>query len=497
MEKELFAGIYLITAVVIAFYLFRAMARKDVLGKSMVRVLTAGLIIVLSYIGYLCTNDYFLMSLCNSIQFVAIDWTLFFLAQFVVLFTQSDENRGFKYNFVIGFLVLDNIHLLINPFKEVSMHYEVFQRAGSSYLIFQPQLLFELHLALCYTMVVGVVAALFIKQSKVASIYKVRYNVITAAFMAVILMNVVFLVVKGDIDYSIISYAILGCFLYFYVFDYKGVAVANATKAFFVEQMNNPVVLFDYEGKLLMSNRRAREVLELKQTESLTEFLEKYPYIKLNGEMEQSFETTHVYKDKVIYFQIQCKFLTDKKNRPLGTFFVYDDITEKKRALIQAEYNAEHDILTGTYNRNYFATFKKEIAEKELYPVYGMAYNINGLRGINELHGTEVGDKALRRLAWLLQQFSRVTDYVIRMDGGEMTLILPATSERKATEIFKKIERRVSCFDVEGIQITVEFSSFYMDDINDFDRVYEKARAEIAEKKRMNECKTYVSAVKL
>ena len=107
MEKELFAGIYLITAVVIAFYLFRAMARKDVLGKSMVRVLTAGLIIVLSYIGYLCTNDYFLMSLCNSIQFVAIDWTLFFLAQFVVLFTQSDENRGFKYNFVIGFLVLN------------------------------------------------------------------------------------------------------------------------------------------------------------------------------------------------------------------------------------------------------------------------------------------------------------------------------------------------------------------------------------------------------
>ena len=47
-------------------------------------------------------------------------------------------------------------------------------------------------------MVVGVVAALFIKQSKVASIYKVRYNVITAAFMAVILMNVVFLVVKGE-----------------------------------------------------------------------------------------------------------------------------------------------------------------------------------------------------------------------------------------------------------------------------------------------------------
>ncbi len=494
MGKEFFAGFYLAAAVVIALYLFRAMAKKDELGQSVTKVLAGGLFVILSYIIYLCTDDYFLMSLSNSLVFVGIDWTLFFLAQFSRIFTSSGKAKNI-FRMIPVLLVADNIHLLVNPFREISIGYQVIESDMGNYLFFQPKLLFNIHLLICYLMVLNTVITLGKKYASVAKMYRLRYAIVGVALLAVILFNAIFLLVGGNVDFSIVSYAVAGCFLYSYVYDYKGIAVANATKAYFVEQMKNPMVLFDYEGKMIMSNKRAREILELKKEETLSEFVEKHEYLKLSEDREQEFETTHIYRDKVIYFQIQYKFLKDERERPIGAFFVYNDVTEKKRALIQAEYNATHDILTGIYNRNYLSEFRKHIDEEGLYPVYGVAYNINGLRVINEKYGTEVGNKSLKRLAWLLQQFSRVTDYVIRMDGGEMVLVLPATTERKANEILKKIERRASSFDVDGIHVTVSSSQFCFENIKDFDRVYEEARVDLLRKKNM--ASTVYSSIEL
>ncbi|SFQ15207.1 diguanylate cyclase (GGDEF) domain-containing protein [Lachnospiraceae bacterium XBB1006] len=484
MGKEFFAGFYLVAGTVIATYLFRAMLKKDTIGKIMARALGAGLVADMAYILYLCSNDYFLMSVSNSLVFTSIDWCLFFLLQFVVQFTGIDT-KGFNETKIAYTIVgLDCLHLLANPFLECSMHYRFVQGVGGKYLQYRMQWPFFVHLTLCYIMVGWIFVCLFMKYRRVANFYRARYAVINIAFMTVIVLNIIFILIGGNVDFSILTYAILSCFLYFYVYDYKGTPAANATKAYFVEEVNNPIVFFDYEGRMLMSNRRAREVLALNDDENLDSFLQRHSYLKLTDEREQYFETTLIHKDCVIYFQIQYKFLQDKDGKTIGQFFVYDDITDKKRALIQTEYNATHDILTGTYNRNYYATFKKEIDEKGLYPVYGAIYNINGLRMINQNYGVETGDKVLKRMAWLMQQFSRVTDYVIRMDGGEMALILPETSERKANEIFQKIERRIGTFEVEGIDVTVESSYFQFEKIEDFDRLYEEARWKVVEKKK-------------
>lgn len=484
MEKAFFAGIYSVAATVLAVYLYRAAMKKDVLGRSMTKVLTFGLVAVLSYTVYLCTNDYFIMSFCNSLVFLCIDWDLFFLVQFCLQFTANrDADRGF-YRYGSILLFLDSLHLMLNPFTEQSIGYGVVSKGKDLYLVFKPHLLFEIHLAICYVMVAAIVFILLEKCFKVAKLYRIRYAVVAAAFFAVILINVVFLLIGGIIDYSIITYAVLGCFLYFYVYDFKGEAAANATKAFFVEEMNNPIILFDYEGRLLMSNRRARELFGVQEGDNLAGFLSANPYLELGASDEQNFETTYVFKDMVFYFQIQYKYLKDNMDRAIGSVFVYNDITEKKRALIQMEYNATHDILTGTYNRNYLSSFKKEMEERKPYPIWGGVYHIRGMRHINQEYGTEVGDKALRRMAWLLQQMSRVTDYVIRIDGGEMLLILPETTEKKANDIFKKIERRLSCFDVDGIVLNADFCYFHLENIDDFDRIYEEAHCEIAKKKK-------------
>lgn len=487
MEKAFFAGIYFGASIVLAVYLYRAMMKKDELGRSLTRVLFVGFVAVFSYTIYLCSNNYYVMSVCNSLVFVCIDWDLFFLIEFCLLFTSNRDMVRRTYRYGVLLLSADSLHLLLNPFFEQSIGYDVISKGRDVYLVFRPHLLFQIHLGICYVMVAVIGFILLEKCLKVARLYRVRYSVFMAAFFAVILFNVIFLLMGGRIDFSIIAYAVLGCFLHFYVFDYKGKAAANATKAYFVEEMNNPIVLFDYEGRLLMSNRRARELFGVQEGDGLSDFLRENSYLDLSGEEEQVFETSFVCKDVVYYFQIQYKYLKDNKDRAIGSVFVYNDITEKKRALIQMEYYATHDILTGTYNRNYISLFKKEMEEKKAYPIWGGVYNISGMHVINREYGTEMGDKVLRRMAWVLQQMSRVTDYLIRVDGGEMLLLLPGTAEQKAKDLFEKIERRFACFDVDGIVLNVDFSCFCIEDIGEFDKAYEEAHNANAKRKRRTE----------
>lgn len=483
MGKEFFAGFYFVAATVIAVYFFRTMLRKDSLGKSMAKVLFAGVIAEFGYVIYLMSDEYFFMSLSNSIVFCSIDWILFFLLRFCISFTEQEGWVAHYSKYAVVPLMVDSAVLMTNVFHEHAIKYQVISVGGHSYLRYNGQIPFYVHLAMCYIMVVSIVVVLVMKSLHVARLYRVRYMAFVHAFVLVIGVNVVFLIVGGNVDLSIISYALLCCFLYFYVFDYKGTQAENATKAYFIENMNNPMVFFDYEDKMLMCNKRARELFELSKDTTREEFLAKNPYITLGDKEEEYFEATLAYKDQTFYFQVQYKFLRDATNRSIGTVFVYEDITEKKRALIQTEYNASHDMLTGTYNRNFLSTFKQKAKEEGFCPMYGAIFGVCGMNVLNEKYGIEFGDKVIRRMAWLLQQFSRVSDFVIRIDGSEMLLILPNTNEKKARDIFQKILRRVESFNLNGIDIRVEHSYFYVDQIEKFDKNYEEAHQEIIDSK--------------
>lgn len=483
MGKEFFAGIYFVAATIIAVYFCRTMLRKDKLGKSMAMVLLTGLIAEFGYVLYLVSNDYFFMSLSHSVVFSSIDWCLFFLLQFCILFTERTDKKWNYSKLLMVPLLIDTVQLLANVFHEHSMRYEVVYDNTNAYLRLSMRPMFYAHLTLCYFMVATIVVILIQKSLKVAKLYRIRYLAFVYAFSAVILVNVIFLIIGGYVDLSIISYAVLCCFLYFYTFDYKGTQASNATKAYFIENMNNPMIFFDYEDKMLMCNKRARELFDLSAETTRQEFFDANPYIAINGQDEQYFEATLPYKDQTLYFQIQYKFLRDISGRSIGTVLVYEDITEKKRALIQTEYNATHDMLTGTYNRNFLSTFKQMAKKERLCPMHGSIYGICEMNVLNEKYGIEFGDKAIRRMAWLLQQFSRVSDYVIRIDGSEMLLILPNTSEKKANEIFDKIARRIDGFNLNGVSIKVEHSYFYVDQIEKFEKIYEEAHQEIVESK--------------
>ncbi|MCR4955098.1 MAG: diguanylate cyclase [Lachnospiraceae bacterium] len=486
MSKDILVGLYMVVTAILTIYSIRLFLKKDDLGKSLIKIAGAGVVASLSYTIYLYVGDHMVTTICHSLLFLSVVWALYFTVKFSILYTKTTGFIEKNHTWLSVIAVVDSIMIIINPYTKMMMEYNMVQTKSG--MLAEPMMhpLFLFHVAFCHMMAILAVVILVQKTKSVARFYQARYYMMVLFLVAEILLNGAVFFTHSIIDYSILAYGIIGPALYFYAYDFRGKGAISSTKAYFVEEMDNPVVVFDNEDRILLLNRKAREILGIQEKDSLETFLEKSPYIDLDGEDEQNFETSMIYRDMVFYFRIQYKIMKDHLERIIGHSFIYLDVSEQKRASLEANYNASHDMLTGTYNRNYCQKMKMELAGEEYAPFFGAIYSVGCLSEINEHYGIEAGDKVLRRMAWLLQRFSRVSDYVIRMNGGEMLVLLPATSSAKADEIFGKINRRMASLEVEEHKVCVVYTYFSLENINQFDKIYEEARREVIEKRNIS-----------
>lgn len=118
------------------------------------------------------------------------------------------------------------------------------------------------------------------------------------------------------------------------------------------------------------------------------------------------------------------------------------DITDRKQMQAELEeanaaYKALHatlreqatrDSLTGLYNRRYFnETIDRELsrAKRDNYPVSVLIMDIDFFKDLNDSHGHEFGDEALRLLSSMIIDNIRAGDIAYRYGGDEFVIVLP------------------------------------------------------------------------
>lgn len=140
-----------------------------------------------------------------------------------------------------------------------------------------------------------------------------------------------------------------------------------------------------------------------------------------------------------------------------------NDIEALAAAHRELEHRAEHDILTGLYNRAAAETrLAREIARVERYgrPLSLVLLDIDHFKRINDTYGHGGGDAALRAFSALAEELGRDTDIVARWGGEEFLVILPETDAEGAMSFANRLREKCRSLTIvhEGHQIQMTMS---------------------------------------
>ena len=122
-------------------------------------------------------------------------------------------------------------------------------------------------------------------------------------------------------------------------------------------------------------------------------------------------------------------------------------IAEQARRIDFLELLSETDELTGLLNRRGFTSvLSRTIANAKRYGESGLlAYiDLNGFKEINDRYGHDAGDMVLRRVAELLRENLRDTDYVARLGGDEFAILFVRGEAHGAAARAEELRDRIS-----------------------------------------------------
>ncbi len=132
----------------------------------------------------------------------------------------------------------------------------------------------------------------------------------------------------------------------------------------------------------------------------------------------------------------------DGDGEPLHFLAQVHDITERKRFEGQLQYLADHDPLTGMFNRRRFEQeLERELARAARYQIGGavLAIDLDHFKYVNDTHGHSVGDELIARVGGVFRERLRATDIIARLGGDEFSVILPGADAEEAALVAQSL----------------------------------------------------------
>ncbi|TDY03686.1 EAL domain-containing protein [Thiohalophilus thiocyanatoxydans] len=154
-------------------------------------------------------------------------------------------------------------------------------------------------------------------------------------------------------------------------------------------------------------------------------------------------ETVHLDKDgQRRYISFNAKPQWSEEGEVVSIMGTARDISAQKAFEQELAYQAQHDMLTGLYNRNYF---QREL-ERTLGRIYrssascALLYlDLDQFKYINDTLGHAAGDRLLLECSEMLQEHTREADLLARFGGDEFTLLLDDVDPPTAAGVAENI----------------------------------------------------------
>ncbi|WP_429812249.1 bifunctional diguanylate cyclase/phosphodiesterase [Ensifer sp. B1-9] len=229
-----------------------------------------------------------------------------------------------------------------------------------------------------------------------------------------------------------------------------------------LENMSQGICLFDSDDRLLLSNRRCREIFGFSETlagKGLTfrEILD-IVFARIYAEPEiarakaeelyQKHRIEMVGKgggDIVEKLANGRSILTKHRTLPDGGWVsTYEDITERLDTEEQITFLARHDSLTGLPNRLQFNSYLEEELDAAAWfnrKVAVIGIDLNKFKEVNDLHGHAAGDFVLVTIAQRVKGLLQEGEFVARLGGDEFAAVKRFEELAELNDFLRRIEK--------------------------------------------------------
>lgn len=434
--------IYIFLSVVLAVFdlIFAriCLKKEEKVGKLLGYTAIGGAAVDLTYLLSVLTKDYFTASVMSSAYFVSIDWLLLSSLEFINHYT-NQKRTPFKHrakrNAYI-YAAFETVVFAVNPFWEIAITYaENGEPYASFSYVMKP--LYMLHLVFTYTLVIYIMGALVLRTIRTPSKYRNQYLSIILGLVGIVGINAVFLYtpVGNDLphlDYSILGYSIMFMLMYWSCFEYTRTDMLKGLSLTVFDNIGQGIVLFDFEGNLVMFNERAKQLLrsvKLKDKMPMERFLNQF-HIPIRPEnLDTAYSIQCYLAEGKGESAVRCDFrpLRDERNHLLGSLYVFTDA------------ELETDLLTGFHMWKSYQKFASEskIQRKQAVAVF----DINGLGVINSTYGVDEGDRRIRLLASAMRKCLPADTYYIRGQDAVLIAVCYDADENQMRRYAEKVQR--------------------------------------------------------
>ncbi|WJW75478.1 EAL domain-containing protein [Thiohalobacter sp. IOR34] len=191
----------------------------------------------------------------------------------------------------------------------------------------------------------------------------------------------------------------------------------------------------------------------------------------LRGEELVQYETVHKDREgREHHLSFNARAHLDEEGRVQYISGTARDISEQKAFQQQLAYQAEHDSLTGLFNRHYFqqelertvARVARSATECALFYI-----DLDQFKYINDTLGHAAGDQLLMEISALLRSHVREGDLLARFGGDEFTLLVynvDAQQAPRVAENFRRLfEEYVFHYDGKNFNVTCSIGGALID----------------------------------
>jgi diguanylate cyclase (GGDEF)-like protein len=138
-------------------------------------------------------------------------------------------------------------------------------------------------------------------------------------------------------------------------------------------------------------------------------------------------------------------------------------VIESKRLTQILRESTLKDPMTGLYDRRFLDQFSERLTSMVERPQSGLALVMcdqDSFKEMNDIHGHQMGDAALREAVRVITVSVRHSDFVIRMGGDEFLAFLSDASVDKALEVAERIRSSLEAnrFKVAGSEFNLTLS---------------------------------------